>query len=127
MLTFSTSDRHLIITSLRGRAWFGTRDSSGSYIKGGEPPATAVMSSNANYEPDANPGSVGAGPDMGDSGSIAGAAGTSSNDVGLSQGGLIAIIVVVCVVTIFGGKSFLPTSNNTALTRHDIDPPSNSR
>ncbi|EGO54536.1 hypothetical protein NEUTE1DRAFT_118221 [Neurospora tetrasperma FGSC 2508] len=84
------------------------------------------MSSNANYEPDANPGSVGAGPDMGDSGSIAGAAGTSSNDVGLSQGGLIAIIVVVCVVTIFGGKSFSPTSN-TAPTRHDIDPPSNSR
>ncbi|KAK3955184.1 hypothetical protein QBC32DRAFT_334067 [Pseudoneurospora amorphoporcata] len=60
------------------------------------------MSSNANYEPDANPGSVSASPNMGDAGSIAGAAGTSTNNVGLSQGGLIAIIVVVCVVTIFG-------------------------
>lgn len=64
------------------------------------------MSSNANYEPDANPGSVGAGPSMGDDGSIAGASGSSTYDVGLSQGGLIAIIVVVCVVTIFGGKFY---------------------
>ncbi|KAK3316173.1 hypothetical protein B0H66DRAFT_283822 [Apodospora peruviana] len=35
-------------------------------------------------------------------GSTAGASGTSSSDVGLSRGGLIAIIVVVVVVAVFG-------------------------
>ena len=45
------------------------------------------------------------GPDI--DGSIAGASGSDASGVSLSREGLIAIIVVVCVVGIFGSESFL--------------------
>lgn len=49
---------------------------------------------------DASAGSAGAGDSF--DGSIAGASGSSTGTLELSRGGLIAIIVVVCVIGIVG-------------------------
>ncbi|KAK0629130.1 hypothetical protein B0T17DRAFT_464730, partial [Bombardia bombarda] len=46
-----------------------------------------------------------AGSSSGDDGTLAGASGSSTGNYELSHGGLIAIIVVVCVVAIFGVAS----------------------
>lgn len=53
---------------------------------------------------DAGAGSAGAGPGSAADGSAAGASGSSSGSMELSRGGLIAVIVVVCVVAIVGSE-----------------------
>jgi hypothetical protein len=52
-----------------------------------------------------------------DDGSDAGAAGPSTSGLVLSRGALIAIIVVVVVVALFGSKSNQPTSPSILFPR----------